>query len=570
MRSKTGLKQYFYKNNRIMLITGTFLGICLSTLNIAIAFILQKMIDIGASGNQEDLKNIIMVSALFLAIYFTFGILAGIAKNRFKEKALLNYKNEALQRLIFKNLKQFRNHSTGNYLSLFSNDLKIIETDYLEGNLTMIEQTALFICGIAAMIYIDYRVTLIIIVVGIIPLCISLYFGNRLTRLQEKISNRNAVFTSSMKDILSGITVIKSFHIEKEVLHTALDINQKLELVKKKYNILLNSVTVISSVSSFLVVMVTFVVTIWLVLRGELTLGSVMAFIQLINYLLNPINLVTGLLNKRKGSIQLLNNIDRIVLADSRESEEGKVKNTFENAIAFKDVSFSYEEGKDSVVSGINLTIEKGKSYALVGSSGSGKSTLLNLIMNYYSNYSGQICIDDLEINEIDYNCIYNLISVIQQDVYMFDDTLSNNIKLYKEYDKEELLKNIELAKLDTFVQEKGLDYSCGENGMFLSGGERQRVSIARALIKKTPIMLLDEATSALDNATANSIENTILDIRDITRIIVTHKLNEIILKKYDKIIMMKNGKIVECGSFYDLMEMKGDFYSLYHIGSDG
>jgi len=200
--------------------------------------------------------------------------------------------------------------------------------------------------------------------------------------------------------------------------------------------------------------------------------------------------------------------------------------------------------------------------------SGSGKSTLLNLLLNFYDVTSGHISIDNQNLQDISSESLYNLMTVVQQDVYIFDDTLSANITLNQPFTEDDIKQAVQQSGLENYILENelGLQTLCGENGSNLSGGEKQRLSIARALIRKTPILLLDEATSSLDNQVTAEIENSILKIRDLTALVVTHKLNEAILKKYDRIIFMKDGIIVEDGPFRDLIDRKGEFYKLFGL----
>ena len=218
-----------------------------------------------------------------------------------------------------------------------------------------------------------------------------------------------------------------------------------------------------------------------------------MAYIQLINYMLGPIIILSEYVNKRKAGAVLITKIDNMLLHEE-EKDKGIAIEKFNNKITFKDVSFSFDEER-KVLSDLNFELEKNKSYAVVGLSGSGKSTLLNLLMGYYDSYQGSIYIDDAELKSIETTSLYKVLSVIQQEVFMFDAPLQNNIMLYKDYSKERLAEAIKMSGLDEFIQKRGTDFDCGENGKQLSGGEKQRVSIARALIKDTPILLLDEAT---------------------------------------------------------------------------
>ena len=219
----------------------------------------------------------------------------------------------------------------------------------------------------------------------------------------------------------------------------------------------------------------------------------------------------------------------------------------------------------------INLTLEKNKKYAIVGESGSGKSTLIKLLMRYYNDYSGSILIDNNDLKSIYSSDLYKNISMIQQNVFMFDDSIKENIRLYSNHDDDDILKSCERAGLSKLINNlpNGIDSLVGENGNKLSGGEKQRIAIARALINNTQILILDESTSALVNETAYNLENSLLDLKDLTLVTVTHKLIKNILNKYDEIIVMKNGSVVEKGSFEYLLSQKGYFYSLYYIQGD-
>ncbi len=189
--------------------------------------------------------------------------------------------------------------------------------------------------------------------------------------------------------------------------------------------------------------------------------------------------------------------------------------------------------------------------------------------MGSYPEYTGQITLGGTELGQIDPDSIFDAMSVIQQNVFIFDDTIRQNICMFKEFDEGRLDMAIQRAGLARLIEEKGEDYDCGENGAHLSGGEKQRISIARSLLREVSVLLVDEATSALDAATSYSVTNALLDIKGVTRLVVTHKLDEKALKRFDEIIVMKNGQVAEQGDFNTLMGKGAYFASLYQISRE-
>ena len=218
------------------------------------------------------------------------------------------------------------------------------------------------------------------------------------------------------------------------------------------------------------------------------------------------------------------------------------------------------------MLNGISHRFEKNKSYAIVGTSGSGKTTLINLLLGKYNDYSGSIHYNNIDLKEISIDSLFEISSFVEQNVFVFDDSIINNITMYSNIEEELLNEAINKSGLAKLIEEKGPDYRCGENGCNLSGGEKQRISIARALVKKSQLLLLDEATSALDNETSSSITNNLLAIDNTTKIMITHRLDEDILNKFDEIIVIKNGNIVEYGTYKELMDNNGTFKSLVEL----
>ena len=190
----------------------------------------------------------------------------------------------------------------------------------------------------------------------------------------------------------------------------------------------------------------------------------------------------------------------------------------------------------------------------------------MKLMMGFIPNYTGEVQYDEMELRSLALDQLLEHISVVQQEVFCFNSSIQNNITMFRDFPQAELKRAIQHAGLSALCQAKGMDYLCGEGGCNLSGGERQRVSIARCLIRKSPIILVDEAEAALDNETANAVLQTILNLDSTLRIVVTHRLEAAIMRQYDEILVLHNGMIEETGTFDELLEKKGYFYSLYQV----
>lgn len=569
MKSKKVKKKSIYENeliakNKVNLMITSILSIIISGFDILLAFIIMELINIATYGKMGDLLNMLKWCTCLLIGYALIMLITRVFKHRFIQRALKQYKEFIFERLMIRGINIFQTTETSKFISSMSNDVTQIELNYLESYTNIVQLVALLIGGLAAMIFLNISLFVCVIVTAMLPLGISLLFRKKVIYYEKEVSNKNEKFIACLKDILSGFSVIKSFNAEETLINVFNQENRSLEKIKKSRRDFMSDIEICSKIASIILLIAVFSVGTWLVISRKMTAATVVAFIQLLNYIVGPIEKIPPLMSKRKSAKELIYKIEDAI--ETNEDEQGDIKKlTFDKCIEFKDVSFGYEEGKN-VLKDINLKIEKGKSYAIVGISGSGKSTLLNLLMGYSNSYDGQITIDNTNIISICRESLYNLISVIQQNVFIFNSTIDNNVTMYKEFPEKEKAEAIENAGLSQIIKSRGMDYICGENGVKLSGGEKQRISIARSMLRKLPILLMDEATAALDNETAHAIEQTILSAREMTRVIVTHKMDENIMKMYDEIIMMKNGEIVEKGNFEELMKRKNHFYALYSV----
>ena len=556
----------FYRGNRLVYFVMLFTAVMFSFLNLFVSWLIQQMIDTvsGVPGSLGIKALAVLVIGTILMI-IPLDALNYLSKPRFMRKAMTQFKSLAFHKLTKKDIASFRNETTSAYLSAFSNDLTVIESNYLEKQYSLVFNIVWATGAMGLMLFYSPVMTLIAMGLCALPAAVSVLTGSRLEKAEKAVSEKNAGFAASLKDILSGFSVIKSFRAEDAAIRqleqgsTAVE-NAKCQ--KRETTIILSTIGNLASITTQLG---TFLIGGILALSGwSVTPGILMVFMELTAAVLIPIREMPELLANRKAAIAL---IDKMILSlESNVRDEGTdIPNHLSKGISIHNLSFGYEPDR-TILHDIDVEFEAGKSYAIVGSSGSGKSTLLNLLMAGRQDYTGEITFDDAELRGISGQSLYELVSMIEQSVFVFDASIRDNITMFHDFPAADVENAVSLSGLSKVIAQHGEDYCCGENGVGLSGGEKQRISIARSLLQRSSVLLADEVTASLDAQTALQVTSDILQLEGITRIIVTHALVESLLRQYDGIIVLKEGRIIENGTFTELMDRKGYFYALYTV----
>ena len=563
-KSREFKRRLFYKN-KMCFIASVIMTIVMSFLNLMISWLIQQIMDSMANQNMQSVVRCAWIAASVVIAYTVANAVYRAVYPRFLQRAMQQYRDYAFSRLTQKSLRSFSKEGTALYVSALTNDCTSIENNYLAATFTLIEFLFCFLGALIMMLYYSPVMLVLAVALSFLPVAVSMTAGNRLTEQEKEISKKNERFVSIVNELLSGFPVIKSFRAEAQASRLFSQRNEQAEEAKKNKRRTEQLISLLANDAGIIAQMGIFLAGAWLAISGKgVTAGVVIVFVQLMNYILNPISQVPLLWSNRKAAIALMEKLSDALSENVRE--EGREKlNVFSEKIEVKDLTYGYEP-ESPVLKDLDVQFDAGKSYAIVGGSGSGKSTLLNLLMGSSSNYQGEICIDGVSIKNIESESLYQLMTSVQQNVFVFNDTIRNNVTMFHEFPDKEVTLALERSGLSEFIEKRGEDFVCGENGANLSGGERQRISIARALLRKSPILLVDEATAALDAATARAVSFSILNLVGMTRIVVTHRLEEAILRRYDKILVMKNGTICEQGNFDTLMQQKGQFYSLFQI----
>ena len=537
--------------------------------SICFDFLMGFIVDIFASGDNDKFLIITISSISLIIVMFLTEYIDGLVMSSYIKNTVNYLRTDIFSKIINKDIKDFSLDNSGKYISILYNDLKIIEDNFFNNLFQVISCFISFIISLVVLFSISPTIVIFISIFGVLGFIIPNALSKKLVIQKNEYSQNLEQVTSITKDLFSGFEVIKGFNISNKINEIFKTASTNVETSKKKYSILEGIIRGFSLSFSVTIYLGVLLLGGYFMYKKSITVGTAIIIIQLSTHIVGPVKLSISLINQIRSVAMIADKIEEI-LEDTHDDFENTKLENFSKSICIENLNFSYTEERKAL-DNINITFDKNKKYAIVGESGSGKSTLIKLLMRYYNDYEGKISIDNLNIKNIYSSDLYKNISMIQQNIFMFDDSIKENIRLYSNHDDKDILDACKRSGLDKLLNKlpNGINSLVGENGNKLSGGEKQRIAIARALINNTQILILDESTSALDNETAYNLENSLLNLENLTLITVTHKLIKNILNRYDEIIVMKNGKIIEKGNFEDLINIKGYFYSLYTIQND-
>lgn len=557
---KEDFMKIYMKQNKVLLLLTILTSVIASLGYVFMAILLQKLLDIAVEKNMQQFVPMVFFSIFYFVMLGIFLYLQSLLSKRITCKIIKQIRSDLFQGTVSQSMENFEKRNTADYLSIITNDVKMIEDNFLLPLFEVVQYTVIFISSFVLMIYFDVIVTIVVFVAITLMFLVPSLLGKELEKRQNTLSSQLADFTAKLKDILSGFEIIKSYSMKQYVIQKFDKENS--DTIHTKYNVdklfALNE-----GLSSFLALMVQIVVlflSAYFIITERITVGTLLGMVQVSSNLANPLIMIFTNIPKIK-SIQPI--IEKLTVLSKYElNEVPKMQSaTFNSVVSISNLSFAYEK-QNRVLDKINLHIEKGKKYVIVGKSGCGKTTLVKLLAGYYTEYSGKILYDNTDLNVLNENDIVQLSSIIHQNIYMFNESVYDNICLHEDYSKESIDKAVKASGLNDVIEKlpEGLLYEAGENGSNLSGGQKQRVAVARALIRNKPILILDEGTSAIDMQTAYDIENHLLKIEGLTIITITHNLKKELLELYDNIIYMENGEIIERGTFEELTSVPSRF----------
>ena len=462
----------------------------------------------------------------------------------------------------------FDDHETGKIMSRMTNDLMDVSELAHHGPENILISGIMIIGSFIYLCTISVPLTLIIFACVPVLVAVSLIFRKKMREAFTESRKSIAVINAALESSISGIRVTKAFtNADKEEEKFEDGNKQYVTARSKAYHAMAQFHSSTSFVTDVFNVVVLIAGGIFMY-NGKINFGDYSAFIVSVNQFIGPVNTLIGFMEQYQNGVTGFERFLEIM--DQEPEKENPNAHDIENvqgAIRLDDVSFAYDETKE-VLKNVTLNIEKGKTLALVGPSGGGKTTICHLIPNFYKADSGHIYIDGTDINDITFKSLRRSIGIVQQDVFLFNGTIKENI-LYGRLDatEEEVIEAAKRANIHDYVMtlEDGYDTQIGERGVKLSGGQKQRLSIARVFLKNPAILILDEATSALDNTTEILIQQALDELcKGRTTLVVAHRLSTI--KNADEIVVIANGEIAEQGTHEALMEKGGIYHDLYAL----
>ena len=544
------------------LIVAIILSVIVAGSTSAIAWLLDpavKKIFIEQNKTYAIFIPIVIVFAFAgkgISLYFARSIVI-VLGNRIKQRL----QNKMTDNILLSDSQTIEAKHSGKYISTFLYDVAMVQELVSTGVLNIMKDSLTLITLICLMFYQNWKLAIFSLVMMPLAAIVAKSLGKRMGKATTKSVISSGNFTTLISEILKSSKIIKIYQREEFEKKRSSDAIQDLTDTQIKIGkVQIRAAPIMETLTGFMIAGVIYYAGL-LIAQGEIGINNFFSFLAAMMLAYQPVrSLATVNMLVYQGAAAA----DRVIQIKDDENLP-KIKISKSN-IKFDDVSFKYSTGKDKAIKNISIDIEGEKITALVGHSGAGKSTILNLIPRFYEPQGGKILLDGQQINKVSLRSLRDKISLVSQDVILFDDSVENNIKYAKlDATDKEIKEACKLAAADEFIDKLPNKYKTliGENAVRLSGGQKQRISIARAILKNSPIILLDEATSSLDAESEEKVQNAIFNLtKNRTTLVIAHRLSTI--NKANKIILLKEGTVLKSGTHSELLKNSPEYESLY------
>jgi subfamily B ATP-binding cassette protein MsbA len=519
---------------------------------------------------KRDLEVVRTMPVLLVALFIGRGI-AGFVNTYFLKwvgrRVVADLRQEMFEHLMRAPSRYYDNHSSGQILSKFTYNVENVASATTTALTTLVRDGFTVIGLMAYMLYVNASLSAIFLLIGPVMAGAVKYATKRFRRHSQRIQDRVGELTHAAQEVIDGQRVVKAFGGQAREKARFGRVNEKTRsLQMKMISTEAASVPLVQLISALAIAVIVYLSTMQ-GLREDISIGTFMSFIVAMGLLLPPVKRLTSVNAHLQRGIIAAQSLFELLDTETEKDTGTRVMGRASGNVEYRGVSHTYDPEKGMVLREVDLTISPGEAVALVGRSGSGKSTLVSLLPRFYDATEGQILIDGVEVRELTLKSLRDQISLVTQDVVLFNDSVANNIAYGRpgDVDPKEIERVAEAAHALDFIRElpRGFETPVGDRGVLLSGGQRQRLAIARAMLKDAPILILDEATSALDTEAERHIQAALQElIQDRTTLVIAHRLSTI--ENADRILVIEQGRIVEQGRHLDLLA-RGGYYARLH-----
>ncbi|SDJ36479.1 ABC transporter ATP-binding protein [Proteiniclasticum ruminis] len=531
-------------NRTMALLMGTLLvGAIAKGVSGYMTLLTRDLVDTSLRPGMPGFQDIALRMVVFAFVLFLLETLLSFVKGYYRKKTNVHLKMYYLEKIFQKNINEFNKDSNAKYVSHMMSDLNTVDLDYIDGIFELALSVISFVITIVIIGGVSMELLVIVLVVGGLVGVLSNVLSKPIQKLYAERSGLYDKYTHYLQEVLSAFRIIRVNSLYPRVETQFSGRSEKLQ--EKSFEIEKKS-TYIYAVQNFMinfVVLFVMVISVYYAVLGKITFGGVILILNNFSSLIGPFQRASELLPKIISTKALFKVLDESLINQEVLNETEELQR-FQEEISFEGVAFSYGENK--VLEDLTLSLKKNGKYLIVGPSGGGKSTFLKLLRKYFHPQTGGIYVDGKPLNQITKESYFRHLSNVEQNVFMFDDTLRNNLTLLKDTKEEKLNEAIRRAGLTSFVENlpQGLETVIEDNGRNISGGERSRIAIARALLNESEILILDEAFQSLDYETARAIERTILDLPELTVVNVSHILIPENKNAYDEMLYVDRKRI--------------------------
>lgn len=536
----------YFKRHFVLSSLAVLLGILTQLLTPLSAVMEQRMIDLVVSGDLSGFLRFLWVAGIVVLGIALGYFLDGISEKWFTAVFWESLRNDLYDGIMKRSATRFVEEDTAVYMSYVNSTVGAVVQNLTRPVFYLVSYGVSALAVLGIMIWYSPLLAALSVLCGVLSMILPLLYNKKLGRLMTEGVELSAKMSVELKEALGGHEVISSYGVLPTFRRRFVRASADTARLDKKTGVAIAELENIGRFMDRLAWVVTFFAAGTMAVRGDMTVGTLVLFVSLFGFFSSCLTIYAQMLPLLLGNRENIRLLLGIIDENKREFT-GTEPARLENAIEIKGLSFRYKENIP-VIENLSMTIRKNEKVALIGESGCGKSTLIKLLTGSYAGYQGAVLYDGVELHDMDPEGLSNLVAVMHQNTFIFNDTVRFNICLGEDFPHEALDRALRLSGIWRFLGNipGGLDGECGENGSKLSGGERQRIALARALIRDVKVLFLDEGVSAIDVSTANEIERELLDMSDLTLLTVTHRIKDDLTQQYDRILTMRDGTVRE------------------------